>query len=206
MGGPHGQRIVLMTGGIDFFQQLFQPPERQALSIEIIAGGGQGHQPAHFQLRQSVTEFEQLYETAGVDAGFAGLVADIDLDADIQEWQVVGTGVIQATRYFSPVYGVYPLEMRGNRLGFVGLYRPDKMPDQARIVNQVNLFDCFLDVIFAEIILAVSGGRDYVSGGPGFADGQQPRRTRLPAVFAFGRAYSLFQQFKGFCDIFHGLK
>ena len=128
-----------------------------------------------------MNKFRQLN---GRNPRFSLFPTDIDLDADVEGRQVRWSRIMQAACCFQPIKTVYPLKMFRDGPGLIGLYRTDKMPDQRRIIDQIDFFQRFLDVIFSELQLSASDGRPYVCNRPELAYGQQRNRTRGPAILS----------------------
>ena len=69
----------------------------------------------------------------GMDARFAQPAIHIDLQADLQWWQMRRPLVTEPLCNFQPVNGVYPVEMFGHQPAFVALDGSDAMPFQGQV-------------------------------------------------------------------------
>lgn len=87
----------------------------------------------------------------------------------------------QARGDFSPVNRMYPVEVLGDWPRFIRLDRPDEMPfDAGRGLSgtRFNLGKGFLQVVFAEGVLAQRGKFEHARSVPGFAHRKQRHRLR----------------------------
>ena len=90
-------------------------------------------------------------------ARFRRFVVNIDLQADIQVGKLVGALCAEALGDLEAIDGMDPVEMGGDSPGFIGLQVPDKVPDKVISAAGGDLFEPFLDEIFAKVPLTGIG-------------------------------------------------
>lgn len=81
--------------------------------------------------------------------------------------------IIEPLSNFDPVKGVYPIEMSGNRAGFISLDLADKMPLNTHATTLYYFGLCILQIVFPEMPLASLVGSHYFRPWLGLADCNQ---------------------------------
>ncbi len=153
--GVHRQ--PLLAG---LLQQLAQ--EGKTATKMIGVGLRYGHEAAQAKTRQDRHPAGQIQGQRGSHAMFAGLAADIDLDADVEGRQMGRTLLRQTLGDFLPLHAMDPGEAFRDGAGLVALHGADEMPFQGQVGEGIQLAQGFLEITLAE------GGKPT---GMGFADG-----------------------------------
>ncbi len=106
---------------------------------------------------------------------------------------MLGPLLVEPTGDFNALDGMYPAEVLGDVLCFVGLYGPDKMPAGVDIIECCNFLQGFLQIVFAKIAYTVLVGYLNGGGGPGFT-GRNDTDVFWPALaFLCSETYSVKQ-------------
>ena len=103
----------------------------------------------------------------------AGLIADIDLNADLQGRQRFRALLGKPFGDFQTIDRMHPGKRFSHGTRLVALQGADKMPFQPKPRQFRRFADAFLYVIFSEASLARSRSSTNRLGRPGFADSQQ---------------------------------
>ena len=153
----HGQGVEVGQFLLQPLQRRVQLPEHYPGLIEIRAWCGYGHQSAQMQVGKSRDLPGQRRQAGQADPGLAGLLADVDLQADIQGREPRRALRGQALGDLEAIDAMHPGELLGDRAGLVGLDRADKVPGQREVGQLGDLIQCLLQVVLAEVALSEGG-------------------------------------------------
>lgn len=141
--------------GVELVSQPTQRGKRSALLRGIRSGCGDGHEPTQLESWQLRNGLSQSHRFCGMNPRLAGLLADIDLQADLQGREVYRALRRQALREFESIHRMDPVKALCNQSGFIALERADEMPGKrAAMCRQgLDFLQALLDIILAEVLL-----------------------------------------------------
>ena len=138
-------------------------------------------------------------ESVGVgarDAGFLRLVADVDLDEEVG---AAALGLDGGGESLQQARAVDALDDVGDTDGvarLVGLQRPDEMEAKRRVgvAERREFTGCFLNAIFAEMVLTAGDDGGDIFGGVGFRHRDERDGLGRPAGGAGGGGNALLDR------------
>ncbi|MEY3445636.1 MAG: hypothetical protein RIR45_391 [Pseudomonadota bacterium] len=105
-------------------------------------------------MRQFGNLLGQRQRVFGQHTRFGGAAVYVDLNANLQRWQVGGALLAQALGNFEAVNGLDPVKVFGHQTRLVALYGANAMPLQRQVAQRDDFVHRLLDVVFPKDGLA----------------------------------------------------